>query len=273
MDNRPVIFHDSGIGCLPYALFFHSRNPGEDLICVADRENFPYGQKTKEYLVDALTSLTEKFISLYNPKIYAIVCNSAAVSALPALRERFPGLPIVGTVPAIKPAAEASKTRCIGVLGTQRTISDHYIEELRIKFAPDTTIVGIAAPELPEFIEHRWLDADEAERLDTVKPYIAEIISKGADTLVLACTHFVLLKDEFRCAAALHGSKENELMIFDSVEGISRRVEFLLDENDSRLRSSSGGGKQVPLKITGDGEPDTAWKNIAAHFGVAAEKL
>jgi glutamate racemase len=117
MDNRPVIFLDSGIGSLPYAAYFHTRNPWEKLICVGDRANFPYGPKSKETLIDLVLSLAGKLIALYDPKIFAVVCNTASISCLSALRETFP-LPIVGTVPAVKPAVLASKKRRIGVLGT-----------------------------------------------------------------------------------------------------------------------------------------------------------
>ena len=267
MDNRPVIFHDSGIGCLPYADFFHSRNPCEKLICVADRANFPYGEKSKEYLIDALLYIVNKLIRLYDPKIIAIACNSAAVSALDVLRKSFPELPIVGTVPAIKPAIQASKKRSIGVLGTQRTISDPYISELAAKYGPVVKIIGITAPELVEFAEYCWMDADSEKRLSVIKPWVNKAIEEGADALVLACTHFLLLKEEFQKAAA------GNMMIFDSVEGICNRIEFLLDEGEGRLRTNLTEKQGILFKITGEGALDRSWEKLAGHFGVLPELI
>ena len=261
---RPILFLDSGIGSLPYGIFFHSRNPGERLICAADRANFPYGPKSRETLMELLSSLTEKLISLYDPKILGIVCNTATVSALAVLRERFPDIPIVGTVPAIKPAVLASKKRCIGVLGTQRTIDDPYITELALQYGPDCAITGEAAPDLVEFVEHHWADADTEERLEAVKPWVKRILSKGADALVLACTHFLLLKDEFQSAGG------SELRIFDSVEGISRRVESLLD---SRGLRSPGEEQPLFLAVTGEGTLEGYWEKLAAHFKIALERI
>ena len=266
MDNRPVLFLDSGIGCLPYASFFHSRNPAETLICVADRANFPYGQKTKEYLIDALSSLTEKSISLFNPKIMAIACNTASVSALSALREKFPALHIVGTVPAIKPAVLASKKRRIGVLGTKRTIDDPYIMELAAKHGPDCEVIGEAAPELVEFAEHCWADASKEERLSAVKPWTEKLADKGADAVVLACTHFLLLKEEFQNCGL-------DLMIFDSVEGICHRVEFFLDADNGCLRSGKNTKEKIILKITGERKLEPYWEKMASCFGVIPEIL
>ena len=266
MDKRPVLFLDSGIGSLPYGGFFHSRNPGERLICAADRANFPYGTKSRETLIKLVLSFTEKLIELYDPKIIAVACNTATVSSLSALRETYPDIPIVGTVPAVKPAVLASRKRCIGVLGTRRTIEDPYIVELAGQFGPDCKIVGEAAPSLVEYVEHRWMEADKRERRDAVKPWVESILAKGADALVLACTHFLLLKDEFLKAG------ERKLGIYDSVEGISRRVESLL--NSENMQSKDTGKKQrILLAVSGDADLEAHWEKLAAHFDVDLEKI
>jgi glutamate racemase len=124
MDTRPVVFFDSGIGGIPYCSHFHSHNPYEPLVYLADRFHFPYGKRERAELVSVLIDLFSKIISLENPKIAVLACNTATVSALAELRDRFPGLPFVGTVPAVKPAVNATKTGKVGVLGTERTIED-----------------------------------------------------------------------------------------------------------------------------------------------------
>jgi len=222
--------------------------------------------KSKEELVNLTISLTGKIIDLYNPKIMALACNAASVSALSELREKFPDLPIVGTVPAIKPAVLSSKKRSIGVLGTRRTASDPYIAELVSRFGPDCAVNSLAAPGLVEFAEHRWVNAGKAERLETAKFYIDQFREQN-DAVVLACTHFLFLKDDFLAAAG------DDIKIFDSLEGITGRLEFLLDEDNSRLRSGSGSGQQVTMAVTGGGELEDYWEKLAGHFGITVERI
>jgi len=267
MDRRPVIFYDSGIGGLCYGLSFHSRNPNERLVCIGDRANFPYGTKSKEELIRITGSLTEKIISEFNPKLMALACNAASVSALAELRKRFPGLTIVGTVPAVKPAVLASKKRRIGVLGTGRTISDPCIGELVSEFGPDCSVAGIAAPELVEFIEHRWADAGETEKLSTAKFYIDQFRGKGTDALVLACTHFLFLRDEFKKIAG------DEMAVYDSMDGINSRLEFFLDADSGNLRSDCKSGQQAAMAVTGEGTLEPYWEKLAAHFGVVLDRI
>ena len=264
MDNRPVLFIDSGIGGIPCTHFFYSRNKSEKIIYVADRANFPYGPQKKEILVDLLLSLVGKIVAKYNPKILVVACNTASVSALSVLRENFIDIPIVGTVPAIKPAVKASSRRRVGVIGTKRTIEDPYIAELASKYGPDCSIFKEAAAELVDFVEYRWLAANSGERLDAVKPWIEKFRLMGVDAVVLACTHFFLLLEEFQNAAG------NDLQIFHSLGGVSRRVEFLLDEKG--LRSSPEKNSDAPIVlVTGEQAPDGNWERLAEYFGFNLE--
>ena len=264
MDKRPVLFIDSGLGGIPYAHFFYSHNRNEKLIYVADRANFPYGPKPKDLLIELVLSLVKKLISRFDPKILVVACNTASVSALSILRENFIDIPIVGTVPAIKSAVLESRKRVVGVLGTQRTLEDPYIADLAAQYGPDCNIVKEAAPELVDFVEHCWLAADNVERLNAVKPWVEKFRLKGADAMVLACTHFLLLLDEFRSAAG------NGLLVFDSVEGVSRRIEFILDEKG--LRSGRENYAEVPaIAVTGEAPPDSHWERLAEHFGFSLD--
>jgi glutamate racemase len=260
MDNRPVLFIDSGLGGIPYAHFFHSQNRGEKIIYVADRANFPYGPKSKETVIEIVLSLVRKLVCRHEIKILAVVCNAASVSALPALRGEFPGLPIVGTVPAIKLAVQASRKRRIGVLGTQRTIEDPYIAELAARYGPDCVVLPETAAELVDFAERRWFASDREERLLAVKPWMEKFRAKDVDAIVLACTHFLLLLEEFRIAAG------NDLLVFDSVEGVSRRIEFILDEKG--LRSGFEKNANAPLiMVTGEEALESYREQLAVSFG------
>ena len=221
-DPRPILFLDSGAGGLPYWEHFHRRNPQEWLIYTADRARFPYGKRGRDELSAALCALMETLIRRFGPKLAALVCNTASVSALDSLRQRFPRIPWVGAVPAVKPAALESRARHIGVLGTGRTIEDPYIRELAARCAPDCRVSGIAAPDLVDFVEYRCPRAGPEERRRAVEPYVEALRQKGADALVLGCTHFLYLIEEFRAAAG-EGVK-----VYDSREGISRRIESFL---------------------------------------------
>jgi glutamate racemase len=269
--DRPILFLDSGAGGLPYCAYFHRHNPAETLICTADRENFPYGQKEREELIDLLTLLMKRLILIFNPKLVVVACNTASVSALAALRNRFPRLPFVGTVPAVKPAALASRKRCIGVLGTSRTIEEPYIAELAARYGADCALVGFAAPELVEFAEHRLASADRAERRGAVLPYIEECIRAGADAVVLGCTHFLLLLDDFKAAVPPW------MGIYDSMEGVSRRVEALLDEGDLRAGRTAGTGAAFgaggTLVVTGGEALEPVWRQRADAFDLDLRRL
>jgi glutamate racemase len=263
MDNRPILFLDSGIGGLPYLRHFQLRNPREKTLYAADRRSFPYGSKEKDELVSLLIRLIEGIETRFTPKLAALVCNTASVSALGPLRERFPRFPWVGTVPALKPALLASRTRHVGLLGTPRTIEDPYVGELAARYGPDCALSLLAAPELVDFVEYRYALAGPGERRAAVEPYVAALRQAGADGVVLGCTHFLFLRDEFEAAAGAG------MGIYDSVEGVSRRIEALLDQGDLR----AGGGEGSPageglLLLTGAGAPGAAWEEQAARFGL-----
>jgi glutamate racemase len=263
MDKRPVLFIDSGIGGLPYCNDFIKRNPREEVCYLADRVNFPYGRRGKEELTSILITLTEKLLKTINPKIIVLACNSATVSALDPLRRHFPNIPFVGTVPAIKPAANASKHGKVGILGTARTIEDPYNQNLANECEKKCEITGIAAPDLVEFVEGRFDTADECEKKEIVKKYIGLFRAEGADTLVLGCTHFLYLLEEFQREAAPF------IKIFNSLDGVTRRVEYLLDENDGALRTEINNQPAVRLILTGTETAESSWKNRAEALGFA----
>jgi glutamate racemase len=283
MDNRPVLFLDSGVGGLPYCQYFRTRNPTETVIYAADRVNFPYGSRDRQELIRICTSLVSRIAEIFNPKLTAVACNTASVSALEALRKNFPGIPFVGTVPAVKPAVLASRKRHIGVLGTSRTVEDPCIAELAARYGPDCAITGIAAPELVDFVERRYDQTDREEQLRMAAAYIERFRAAGADSVVLGCTHFLFLLDAFKAAAGGQGPAEPDIGIYDSVEGVSRRIETLLDggnlrveaktaesaENGFRRKSYAGGF----LLISGSGPPEAVWQKRAGVFGLELRRL
>jgi glutamate racemase len=271
--NR-VIFLDSGLGGLPYCRAFLLRNPQAGAVYLADRAAFPYGSKTKAELVSLLSGHFSRLIPRYHPALAALVCNTASVSCLAELRERFPDLPFVGTVPAVKPAVEASRSRLVGVLGTERTIADPYIDELARRYGPDCGIHKIAAPELVEFVEHRYAKADAEERRRTAAPYVEQFRSLGCDGIVLGCTHFLFLLGEFRAAVAASGGDPG-MGIYDSVDGVCRRIETLLEEKSLSQGREVPPGPRAPnlLVLTGKDKPEETWQDQAREYGMELRLL
>jgi glutamate racemase len=267
MDTRPILFLDSGVGGIPYCRHFHLRNSREGIIYLADRANFPYGKRSREDLVHILRSLIERLVPRFDPKIAVVACNTATVSTISVLRSFFPDLPFVGTVPAIKPAVIESKKGRVGVLGTARTIEDPYIAELAAQYGPDCKLHGIAAPELVEFIEYRYTQADEGEKQKLVLSYLDRFRAAGVDAVVLGCTHFLFLLDEFRREAA------PDINIYDSVEGISRRIESILDEDGGKLRAGDSAAVRENRFLVTGGTPDLSWNAWADYLGFSIASL
>jgi glutamate racemase len=259
-----VLFLDSGLGGLSYCRRFLLRNPHSKAVYLADRADFPYGSKTKEALTRLLTEHFLRLLPRFRPDLAVLACNTASVSCLAALRERFPALPFVGTVPAVKPAVEESRLHCIGVLGTERTVSDPYIDELAHHSDPGCRVCKIAAPELVEFVEYRCFQADPEERLRTAAAYVERFRNSGCDGIVLGCTHFLFLLEEFRAAAGAG------MAVYDSADGVCSRIESLLGESRARMSGdgdASGLSGNV-LLLTGSGAPETSWNDRAREYGM-----
>ena len=258
MDNRPVLFIDSGIGGIPYCRDFLKKNPHEAVCYLADQKNFPYGPREKEELTSILITLMEKLIKNINPKIVVLACNTATISALSSLRRNFPQVPFVGTVPAVKPAANACNNGKVGVLGTARTI-----EEVNSLGLADETceIFGLAAPDLVDFVELHFDVSNNEEKIDIVRKYIELFRAADVDTLVLGCTHFLFLLEEFRREASPY------FEVFDSLAGITKRIEYLLDENDGAMRAEKDFHPVYRLLLTGAQTAASLWETRARTIG------
>jgi glutamate racemase len=205
----------------------------------------------------------ERVIPVINPKMVVLACNTATLAALSPLRERFPALHFVGTVPAVKPASLASKAGKIGVLGTELTIKESYIRELAAQYG-GSEITGIAAPELVEFVEERLDSASPEEKREMVHRYLNRFRAAGVDAIVLGCTHFLFLEDDFRQEAS------PDITVFESIEGISRRIESLLGETFPQKEASAAENR---LLLTGAAAPEPSWIAWAERLGFSLALL
>ncbi|MGZ8283735.1 MAG: glutamate racemase, partial [Allosphingosinicella sp.] len=149
---RPLLVFDSGVGGLSVLRAIRELLPQAPIVYAADSAGFPYGTRTAAEIEARVPALLGRLAERYDPRLIVIACNTASTIALDAVRAAL-DLPIVGTVPAIKPAAALSKTRTIGVLGTDATIVQPYVDRLAQEFASDCTVLRHGSAELVDLAE------------------------------------------------------------------------------------------------------------------------
>lgn len=223
MDNRPIGVFDSGIGGLSVLRELQKRLPRENFVFFADQKNVPYGEKTKEELV-ALTKRIMQFLIAQKSKLVVVACNTATCHAIDEMRDAFPEVPIVGVVPAIKLAAEQTKTGSIALIATPATAKSSYVSELTEKFASRAEVVRVGCFGLEDTVETGSLDSPEA--LTLLESYLSPLKTKNIDQLVLGCTHYPFLKSQI---SEMLGPS---VTLVDSGDAVARRVESLLREKN-----------------------------------------
>ena len=222
--NSPLLFFDSGVGGLSVLQPTRALLPNAPFIYVADNGGYPYGKRSEAEIASRVPALLGRLVERFHPRLAVIACNTASTIALEHVRSAL-DLPVVGTVPAIKPAAELSKTRVIGVLGTEATVRQPYVANLAREFASDCTIIRHGSPELVDLAEAKLAGVDvpiEAVRA-AAKPMFQASGGERIDVGVLACTHFPLLRQELE--QAFPG-----VQWIDGGPGIARRITYLTRE-------------------------------------------
>jgi glutamate racemase len=219
--DAPILFFDSGVGGLSVLEPTRELLPQAPIVYAADNAGFPYGKRSEAEIASRVPALLGRLVERFHPRLAVIACNTASTIALDHVRSAL-DLPVVGTVPAIKPAAEISRSRVLGVLGTEATVRQPYVDDLAASFARDCTIVRHGSPELVELAEAKL--GGEALRLDAVRSAVQPMFDKAGgdaiDTIVLACTHFPLLEDELKQAFP-------NIAFVDGGRGIARRIAWL----------------------------------------------
>jgi glutamate racemase len=205
---------DSGVGGLSVLKHIRAALPRHDLYYVADSGHVPYGEKTQDYIRERSLALTQ-FLVDEGATAVVIACNTATAAAAAFLRERF-ALPIVAMEPAVKPAVAATRSRVVGVLATVGTLESARFAALLEQYAGDVEIVTQACPGLVEQVEAGELDSPATRAL--VERYTRPLIARGADTLVLGCTHYPFLKP---LITELAGP---DVRLIDTGEAVARQV-------------------------------------------------
>ncbi|MBV9884403.1 MAG: glutamate racemase [Sphingomonadaceae bacterium] len=259
MAAGPLLIFDSGIGGLSVLDPIRRLLPNAPIVYAADSAGFPYGTKSAGEIAARLPALLGRLAERYDPSLIVIACNTASTIALDAVRAAL-DLPIVGTVPAIRPAALLSKTRAIGVLGTDATIVQPYVDRLAAEFAADCTIVRHSSAELVELAEAK-LRGEPGERAAFARILDGLLSRPGGesvDTVVLACTHFPLVRAELEAAAP------RPLAFVDGAEGIARRTADLA--RDLAWPDAPGGGRAVFTGAAALAEP---YRQGLAGYGLS----
>jgi glutamate racemase len=261
---RPLLVFDSGIGGLSVLKAIRAELPDAPIVYAADSAGFPYGTRSPAEIAARVPALLGRLAERYDPALIVIACNTASTIALGAVRAAL-DLPVVGTVPAIKPAALLSKTRAIGVLGTEATIVQPYVDRLAAEFAADCAVVRHGSAELVLLAE-AVLRGEATEPADYRRALDGLLLRPGGeriDTVVLACTHFPLVADALAAAAP------RPLAFVDGNAGIARRTAWLL-----RDQSWPAGPHEDIAVFTGPAENAEAYRAGLAAFGLSRiEKL
>jgi glutamate racemase len=223
-DDRPILFFDSGVGGLSVLAETRRLLPQAGIVYVADSAGFPYGTKSEAEIAARVPALLGRLAERYRPRLIVIACNTASTIALAAVRAAL-DLPIVGTVPAIKPAAVLSRTRVIGVLGTEATVRQAYVDRLAASFAADCLVLRHGSAELVQLAEAALRGADSPDDAfrDVLTGLFAQPGGDRLDTIVNACTHFPLVADRLVAAAP------RAVRFVDGNAGIARRIAALTE--------------------------------------------
>jgi glutamate racemase len=218
-----ALVFDSGVGGLSVLSEIAALLPQLRLTYAADNACFPYGTKTEGELVARVSQVIGQLVGEVRPDIVVIACNTASTTALEAVR-RFLTIPVIGVVPAIKPAAAASESRVIGLLGTKATVASAYTKALIKQFANGCTVLTHGTPELVEAAERklRGEPVDSAELGAILSGLFDQPAGDRLDTIVLGCTHFPLMVDELKAVAP------HPVSWMDSGAAIARRVASIL---------------------------------------------
>lgn len=200
MSARPILFFDSGIGGLTVLREARLKMPQWQFIYVADNAAFPYGDWPKERLQTHIIQLFAELLKRYDPILSIIACNTASTLALKDLRAAFPSYNFVGTVPAIKPAAEQSYSKLISVLATPGTVEREYTQQLIHSYAKDCSVTLVGAKTLAMLAEEYLLrdNVDKNEIKQQILPCFVEKDGRRTDIVVLACTHYPFLINKLR---------------------------------------------------------------------------
>ena len=244
----PIGVFDSGVGGLSVLRYIRSEMPEEPHIFLADQGHVPYGPRPLQQVRKFSEAIT-RFLLDQGAKIIVVACNTASAAALQHLRGTFPQTPFVGMEPAVKPAAEFTRSGVVGVLATPATFQGALYASVVERFASGVRLLQDTCPGLVEQIERG--DLDGAETRNILTRALEPMLEQGIDTVVLGCTHypFVIPLIESICGS--------NVRVIDPAPAVAKQVKRLLEATKSRVMS----GEQGSVTYLTSGEPD-AFKGL-----------
>ena len=259
MDNRPLGLFESGVGGLSIWRAIRRLLPQESMLFLADSGNVPYGEKTTEQIRDLATRIT-RFLLAHDAKMIVVACNTAFTLAGTDLRAAFPHMKFVGTVPAIKPAAERTRSGLVSVLATPGTVKRAYTRDLIQSFASQCHVRLVGSVNLASMAEAyiRGEGVDDEALTAEIRDCFYEKDDARTDIVVLACTHYPFLANVFRRLAP------RPVDWIDPAEAIARQARRIVPVMDV-LRADSRPDRVV---FTSD-SPDFATRRLMQGFGLS----
>lgn len=228
MSNKlPIGIFDSGVGGTSIWKEIHKLLPNENTIYLADSKHAPYGQKSKDEIIDLSIKNTEKLLTL-GAKLIVVACNTATTNAIQELRAAYK-VPFVGIEPAIKPAALQTKTKRIGILATKGTLSSELFSKTSELYTQNIQTIEVVGEGLVPLIENNAIDSEEMHQLLT--KYLDPMRKANVDHLVLGCSHYPYLIPKLKTLLP-----EN-VVIIDSGEAVAKQTKALLEKEKLLNRS------------------------------------
>jgi glutamate racemase len=221
MNNRPIGVYDSGFGGLSVWRELHRALPCESLIYLGDGKNCPYGSLPKQRITELAEAAVRDLVER-GCKMVVVACNTATAAAISHLRATF-DIPIVGLEPAVKPACAMTRSKVVGVIATERSLKGEKFLSTVERYGQGVEVIKAVGEGFVEAVENNEEDTPATEQI--VRRVVEPIIERGADVIVLGCTHYPFLRDVI---ARVVG--ERDVAIIDSGAAVEKRVESLLDE-------------------------------------------
>ncbi len=254
--EAPIGVFDSGAGGLTILSALRQELSYENYIYFGDTAHCPYGTRSDAEIID-LSVQANRFLIELGVKLIVVACNTASQAALNTLRATFPSVHFVGVIPAVKPAARATKKGRIGIAATNQAAKAIYLQQLIDEFAGGIQAYAVGCPELVTLVERGELDGPAVE--ETVKQVLQPILLEDVDVIVLGCTHFPALRPVIERVTA------HQVQIIDSGAAIARRTHYVLDTERLIQPNNSNQARSGELQVWCSGDAKV-FSNIASKL-------
>lgn len=259
-DFSPVVVFDSGVGGLSVLRHLRALLPQERLIFLADQANVPYGSRSLTE-IRAFSEGITRFLLDLGAKIIVVACNTASGAALTYLRQTFPDVPFVGMEPAVKPAAQQTRSGKVGVLATTGTFDSQRYDSLMARFAQEVDVFENPCRGLVELIEAGNLAGMVTESL--LRRCVTPMLAQGVDTLVLGCTHYPFVRPLLEKIIGPH------VTIIDPAPAVARQTKRILQQNG--LLADASVDRPALALTTANSEPLASFIKDVLTFPVQVE--